>query len=96
MSSFRLRNRQNPLQGTIAERKLTRMDAGLPLNPSKKPGTAQTRDGRSGRARGSIGSRSSTQATGGSNLRGLVGGPNAISGPIQQDVSSSTINRQKK
>ena len=41
MSSFRLRNRQNPLQGTIAERELARIDAGLPLNPSKKPETAQ-------------------------------------------------------
>ena len=96
MSSFRLRNRQNPLQGTIAERELARIDAGLPLNPSKKPGTTQKRSGRSRRARGSTGSRNSTQTTSSSNLRGLVGSPDTISGPTQQDMSSNTINRQRK
>ena len=29
-------------------------------------------------------------------MRGLVGGPDAISGPTQQNVSSGTINRQRK
>ena len=96
MSFFRLRNRQNPLQGIIAERELARMEAGLPLHPSKKPGTAQKRGGRSGRARGSTRSRGSTQATGGSNLRGLIDGSDASHVPIQQIISSGTINRRRE